>query len=148
MALCVCPNCGYQFKKGSNKVFVTFVIVFWIMIVAVSAVGYLFVVRPYNRENQARELLKKAYDKCVSGDVTIDEKNLTLVIDSEDENDVDGYVDAVQILKTLGFSDSVNSEMENTTALMGKQEAESKDFKVSWSYHPDNGLDAYFEYKK
>ncbi len=149
MEVCVCPNCGYQFKKrGSKRALLAIVLVFWGLIVASSVVGYLFLVGPYNKENQARQLLKKAYGKCTSGEVTIDEKNITLVVDAEDEYDVDGYMDAMQILKTLGFSDSVAAEMKNTTALMGKQNAESENFKVSWSYHPDNGLDAYFEYKK
>lgn len=40
----------------------------------------------------------------------------------------------------LGFGDSVYSDMMNTTALMGRQTEENDKYKVSWTYHPDDGL--------
>ena len=40
----------------------------------------------------------------------------------------------------LGFGDSVYSDMMNTTALMGRQTEENDKYKVSWTYHPKDGL--------
>lgn len=47
----------------------------------------------------------------------------------------------------LGFNDSVYSKMMKTTALMGRQSEETDKYKVSWTYHPDNGLEVTYEKK-
>ena len=39
----------------------------------------------------------------------------------------------------LGFP-GVYSQMLNTTALMGRQSDENSKYKVTWTYHPDDGL--------
>lgn len=50
-------------------------------------------------------------------------------------------LEAVQYAnKELGFSGSVYSDMLNTTALMGRQVEENNKYKVSWTYHPNDGL--------
>lgn len=40
----------------------------------------------------------------------------------------------------LGFPGSVYSDMLRTTALVGRQVEENDKYKVSWTYHPDDGL--------
>ena len=53
----------------------------------------------------------------------------------------EGVLEAVQYAnKELGFSGSVYSDMLNTTALMGRQVEENNKYKVSWTYHPNDGL--------
>ena len=47
----------------------------------------------------------------------------------------------------LGFNGSVYSQMMNTTALMGRQYAENDKYRVSWTYHPDYGLEVTYEQK-
>lgn len=47
----------------------------------------------------------------------------------------------------LGFPDSLYQKMISTTALMGRQTEENKKFVVSWSYHPDKGLEVMYEKK-
>lgn len=47
----------------------------------------------------------------------------------------------------LGFNGSVYSKMMNTTALMGCQSAENDKYRVSWTYHPDDGLEVTYEKK-
>ena len=44
----------------------------------------------------------------------------------------------------LGMPDHVASEMGQTRALDGRQEAEWDDYAVSWSYHPDSGLNVVY----
>jgi hypothetical protein len=47
----------------------------------------------------------------------------------------------------LGFNGSVYSQMMNTTALMGRQSADNGKYRVSWTYHPDDGLEVTYEKK-
>ncbi len=47
----------------------------------------------------------------------------------------------------LGFPGSVYSDMMRTTALMGRQTEENNKYKVSWTYHPDRGLEVTYTKK-
>lgn len=47
----------------------------------------------------------------------------------------------------LGFNDALYKKMLETTALMGRQIEENDHYRVSWSYHPDNGLKVTYEIK-
>lgn len=49
--------------------------------------------------------------------------------------------------KELGFDDSVYSRMMKTSALMGRQSAENNKYRVSWTYHPDEGLEVTYTKK-
>lgn len=49
--------------------------------------------------------------------------------------------------KELGFSDAVWQKMMQTTSLMGRQSDENEKYRVSWSYHPDHGLEVMYEKK-
>lgn len=60
--------------------------------------------------------------------------------------------DALQLVKdvnnALGFSESLYEKMILTRALDGMQSDENENFKVSWTYHPDQGLNVFYEKKK
>ncbi len=47
----------------------------------------------------------------------------------------------------LGFNGSLYSKMMETTALMGRQTDENDKYEVSWTYHPDDGLEVTYEKK-
>lgn len=49
--------------------------------------------------------------------------------------------------KKLGFSDAVYRKMMETSALMGRQSEENNKYRVSWTYHPDAGLEVMYEKK-
>jgi len=51
------------------------------------------------------------------------------------------------ILAELGFGQNVRQRMGTTRALDGRQFAENEDFRVSWTFHPDDGLQVLFEYR-
>lgn len=53
-----------------------------------------------------------------------------------------------QINKELGFSDALYEKMNTTTWSMGKQTESNDDYTVSWTYHPDKGLEVMYEIKK
>lgn len=50
--------------------------------------------------------------------------------------------------KELGFDGSVYSLMMKTTALMGRQTEENNKYKISWTYHPDEGLEVTYRKKE
>lgn len=47
----------------------------------------------------------------------------------------------------LGFPGSVYSDMLKTSAMMGRQSEENNKYKVSWTYHPDHGLEVTYTKK-
>lgn len=49
--------------------------------------------------------------------------------------------------EVLGLPDSVAMKMSQTRALDGRQTETYGDITVSWTYHPDNGLDVLYEVK-
>ena len=60
----------------------------------------------------------------------------------------DGALEAIRYAnKELGFSGAVYSQMLETNALMGRQSAENKKYRVTWTYHPDDGLEVTYEKK-
>jgi hypothetical protein len=58
------------------------------------------------------------------------------------------YGDALEwfetLLEELRFPTAVRSRIGHTRALDGTQEAEADGVRVTWNYHPDNGLSAVF----
>jgi len=50
-----------------------------------------------------------------------------------------------EYLSALGFSDAVLDRMSNTRALDGTLTAQGHHCNVSWTYHPDDGLQMVFE---
>ena len=49
--------------------------------------------------------------------------------------------------EALGFGGYLYPEMLETSALMGRQRAENDKYEVSWSYHPDSGLEVTYRKK-
>ena len=50
-----------------------------------------------------------------------------------------------QINKDLGFSSAVIEKMRTTTWSQGRQVETNKNYKVTWTYHPDKGLEVMYE---
>ena len=60
----------------------------------------------------------------------------------------DGALEAIKYAnEALGFNGSVYSRMLNTTALMGRQSEENSKYRISWTYHPNSGLEVTYEKK-
>lgn len=95
-----------------------------------------------------KQKLKYAFAECTSSDTSLSRDELSILIDSKDQYDYEGAVDAITIMTKLGLPDSLLTEMTNTTALMGRQTRTYDNIEVSWSYHPDNGLDIIFRIQK
>ncbi len=67
--------------------------------------------------------------------------------------DLDDYYNSTALSKIksinedLGFSSSVYQEMLETRALDGRQSASSDKYTVSWTYHPDDGMEVMYKIK-
>lgn len=75
----------------------------------------------------------------------------------DDSDDFDSYYyenyftpanDAVtRVNKELGFSEALSQKMNSTTWNDGKQTDSNDKYEVSWTYHPDKGLEVLYELK-
>lgn len=95
-------------------------------------------------ENEILYKLRRSYDKCTYFRTVISSDGLSISVDSTDKYDSDGIKDIKTIINELDLPDSLIDAMESTNALMGRQKEIYGVYEVSWSYHPDNGLDAIF----
>lgn len=96
---------------------------------------------PYAFNERTSDYLKidtNPFDKNID-DMTTDE----LIIMSIQEEDTLEAIEYVN--EKLGFSSSVYDDMLHTSALMGRQRESNKKYTVSWSYHPDDGLEVKYE---
>lgn len=57
--------------------------------------------------------------------------------------------DAIErINKELGFSDALMEKMNTTTWSQGRQNESNDKYSVTWTYHPDKGMEVLYEMKK
>jgi hypothetical protein len=97
--------------------------------------------------------LKTAMENCEVMDslgFTLADDNQSLVFDGSGKTDYIGgdFSDLVCVIDDLKAPSTVESRMLSTNSLMGVQNAEWDGISISWSYHPDNGLDANLEIQK
>ena len=74
----------------------------------------------------------------------LDELNRILLLPTHQAN----TLEAIQYANIeLGFTDTLYTAMMETTSLMGLQTEENDKYKVSWTYHPDHGLEVTYKKK-
>jgi len=82
----------------------------------------------------------------LSDDGSFIEVTVTWNCPPDDEDILCNRSNAVNsILEELGFGQNVRQRMNSTRALDGRQFAENENFQVSWTFHPDDGLQVLFE---
>lgn len=64
--------------------------------------------------------------------------------DIEDEFDSDAWYAIQDVNDYLGLPDSVDELMQSTNALSGRQTQSYNGVTVTWTYHPDNGLEVMY----
>lgn len=94
------------------------------------------------------KIFPAAVDDC-NADPTfavVSDGNRTLTIDNEGQDDFGGLssLELWCIIEELKTPTAVVSHMEQTTSLDGRQTESWDNIEVSWSYHPDRGMDAVF----
>lgn len=87
---------------------------------------------------------QKAYDTCgAPAGITVSDGGKSLIIDGKGEEDYSGaeIYNTVCVLTEVKVPSYIISNMETTNSLMGRQSDEFDGIAISWSYHPNNGLD-------
>ncbi len=89
--------------------------------------------------------LQTAMKSCAdtySGYIDVLDNGKTLSIDGDGDEDQGAPVKEIAcVLYAIPVPSYVISRMDQTRALDGVQREEFDTFNISWSYHPDNGLD-------
>ena len=89
--------------------------------------------------------LQTAMKSCgdtYSGYIEVLDDGKTLSIDGKGEEDQGAtFTEIACVLSAIPVPSYVTSRMDQTRALDGVQREEFASFDISWSYHPDNGLD-------
>lgn len=123
-------------------------------VVAIIAIALIFLI-PSKFERVKNECVQIAGMITGSGDYfmidtypdsyeNMDEMLQAVLIPGAQENALEAIKYAN---KELGFNGSVYSRMMETNALMGRQYEENDKYEVSWTYHPDDGLEVTYEKK-
>lgn len=91
------------------------------------------------------DLFQKAYSSCGSpSGIQVSDGGKTITIDGNGEYEYTGanIADTACVLYAIDTPTYVITNMDTTNSLMGRQTATFGDkIDISWSYHPDNGLD-------
>ena len=67
--------------------------------------------------------------------------------DKDDYNDYEAYVAVTNINAALGLPDSVINRMNQTRSMDGIQTYTTDDLEISWTYHPNRGLEVSYTLK-
>jgi hypothetical protein len=129
-------------KSGLMKVGAFFV-------VALLGVGGFFIFSSAKADARLSEALTLCGALDASG-VTFAEDGQSLNFDDKGKEDLFGgdFSDLQCIIEGLGAPSTVLARMYQTTSSMGVQDAEWDGISISWTYHPDRGLDANLEIVK
>lgn len=88
--------------------------------------------------------LQVAARACIYQGIEVLDDGAALYFDMEGEDSDSGtgtWDDYECLLDELGAPESLAMKMGDTSANDGKQTDEFDGFEITWSYHPDNGLD-------
>ncbi len=114
-----------------------------------------------DHKEQAKQKLKEAYElygcnqkqftyakNMVYAELTSDGTSLT--VDTKPENSYMDYSNKIftyieQINQHLSLPSSVTAKMERTRALDGMISETYGNYVITWTYHPDNGLEVIYE---
>jgi hypothetical protein len=92
-------------------------------------------------ETTLQTAMKSCADKY-SGYIDVLDSGKTLSIDGEGKEDQGAPIEEIAcVLSAIPVPSYVTSRMDQTRAVDGVQREEFASFDISWSYHPDNGLD-------
>lgn len=99
------------------------------------------------RSSAARSaLLTDAVEACdiaYTPGITLGDEGTSITFDMRGEDETSGadYVEIACLFAELDIPSAVTSHIDQTTSMDGRQTETWDNLTVSWSYHPDRGLD-------
>ena len=100
-----------------------------------------------NQLEAAKAAFTSAVDECgldTSPFVDVDDGGMMLAGLGEESQGLPSYR-TFCILEELEIPQSIVTRIENTNSTMGLVEGEWGDYRASWTYHPNNGLNVFVE---
>lgn len=108
-------------------------------------------------DEEAKEAAKPDFSKLAEsapedGTVSVSDDGLSMTVDTDPlniskYNSSEAFTFIQDVNAELGLPDSLYEKMLATRALDGRQTSDYDNVTVSWSYHPDNGLEVIYESK-
>ena len=121
-------------QVGSKRRKLVLLLTGLVVLVAVIVAGLAYLTRDTR--------LADASQECrTGGAVSLEDDGDTLVLDGDGSNQEQNFAAIDCLYKSLDIPRSMQTEMGQTTSLMGRQTATHEDLDYSWAYHPDNGFD-------
>ncbi|CAN2189287.1 hypothetical protein MCEMRE191_00486 [Candidatus Nanopelagicaceae bacterium] len=119
-----------------------------VLIVALG-IGGFFILNSTKTDKRFSDALV-ACDAVDASGIVLAEDSQSLTFDGKGDEDFFGgdYSDLVCIIDELKGPSTIEERMSRTNSLMGVQDADWDGIAISWSYHPNNGLDANLEIQK
>jgi hypothetical protein len=117
-----------------------------VILIALLGAGGFFIFSSTKADARFMDALTICKAVDASG-VTLAEDGQSLNFNGKGKDDFFGgdFTDLECVVKELNAPSTVMDRMLRTTSLMGVQDAQWDGISISWTYHPDNGLDANFE---
>lgn len=114
--------------------------------VGAAATAVAFTVVPAALAAIQESPLEEAYASCElesAVGIELRDGGKTITFDSKGEEDLTGasIVEIACILSELDMPSSISSHIDQTTSMDGRQSESWEGKTISWSYHPDRGLD-------
>lgn len=153
-----CPTCGRSLGKIPNHIQMKYsylkkacLIAFCIILVIVAIT---IVVSNKVQSNVFQEAFESAGGLNFCGEwVTVLDDGSGMKIDTnpsdiEDYYDPDALSAIEKIHSSLELPNSIVEKIKNTRALDGRQSQTHKNIAISWTYHPNYGLEILYEYER
>ncbi|MBR3767566.1 MAG: zinc ribbon domain-containing protein [Clostridia bacterium] len=145
-----CPKCGKKadtLQKNNKKKLISIV-----LLSAAIIIGLISIFISLSEKN-SNFSFKEQFDEFDNKIWCEFAKDDSFIIIDTNYFDIDDYFDdealtaIMKINIRLGFSEAVHQKMLQTRSLDGRQQEENEKFIVSWTYHPDTGLEVMYERK-
>ena len=129
------------------------------IIIAIAFVAVIAIAFTFLHKSKFERVEDKVFD--IVGMATTGKGYFIIDTDPDDWENMDSKVKAILLPdhqeralnairyanEALGFNGSVYNKMMETSALMGRQTQENSKYRVSWTYHPNDGLEVTYEKK-
>lgn len=137
------PKSNYKNEQNAKKI-----IFFTSALLMVLTIALLFM---HNKKSNFQKVFEKAGGKNYIGEwVSVSNDGKSLIIDTN-PGDIEDYYepDALSAIRkihsTLGLPDSLITKMTQTRVIDGRQSESYDNITVSWTYHPNLGLEIIYE---
>ncbi len=109
-------------------------------------VGLTLGIQAIRSHSAASSLLTDAVDTCglaSTAGIDLGDEGRSITFDMKGEEDLTGadITDLACLFAALDMPSSISSHIDQTTSMDGRQSETWDAITVSWSYHPDRGLD-------